>query len=66
MIKITTLELEDIIKPQYFDISIFGLNAQNGESVKFKFEIVDVYKGSLYDDTALTGINIEFSRPLEH
>ena len=39
---------------------------QNGEEVNFKFEIADIYKGDLYDDTAITGITIEFSRPAGH
>lgn len=55
---ICTLELEDTLKPQY--ISLFGLHlsAKSGEESRFTFEIEDVYKGTKYDDTAITGIEI--------
>lgn len=60
---ITNIELEDTIKPQYIDISSFGLNAKSGKEAKFKFEIVDVYKGEKYEDTAITAISFEIYTP---
>lgn len=63
---ITTIVLEDIIKQQYIDISEFDLKVQNGETAKFKFEINDVYSGTKYDDTCITGLLIEFSGRTGH
>lgn len=60
---VTNIELEDTINPQYIDIKSFGLKAKSGEEAKFKFEIVDVYKGEKYEDTAITGISVEFWTP---
>lgn len=57
---ISNIELEDTINPQYINIEEFGLKAKFGEEVKFKFEIVDVYEGQKYDDTAITGIVVDF------
>lgn len=63
---ITTIVLEDTIKQQYIDISQFNLKVQNGETAKFKFEINDVYEGTKYDDTCVTGLLIEFSGRTGH
>lgn len=60
---VTNIELEDTMKPQYIDISSLNLKVKNGEEAKFKFEIVSVYKGEKYEDTAITGIEIDFSGP---
>lgn len=57
---IANIELEDTINPQYINIEEFGLKTKFGEEVKFSFEIVDVYEGKKYDDTALTGIVVDF------
>ena len=57
---IANIELEDTINPQYINIEEFGLKTKFGEEVKFNFEIVDVYEGKKYDDTALTGIVVDF------
>ena len=63
---ITTIVLEDTIKQQYIDISEFNLKVQNGETAKFKFEINDIYKGTKYDDTCVTGLLIEFTGRTGH
>ena len=60
---ICTLELEDTLKPQYFDISEFGLNVTADEEADFGFEIKDTYPGDKYEDTVLTGIEFEFWTP---
>lgn len=56
---ICDLELLDTMKPQYISLSGLHLSANNGENSVFKFEIADVYKGDKYDDTVITGIEIE-------
>ena len=56
---ICTLELMDTFKPQYISLSGLHLSAKSGEESCFTFEIEDVYKGSKYDDTVITGIEIE-------
>lgn len=63
---VTTIVLEDVIKQQYIDISEFDLKVQNGETAKFKFEINDVYEGTKYNDTCITGLLIEFSGRTGH
>ena len=63
---VTTIVLEDTIKQQYIDISKFNLKVKNGEKAKFKFEINDVYKGTKYNDTCITGLLIEFSGRTGH
>lgn len=63
---VTTIVLEDIIKQQYIDISKFNLKVQNGEKARFKFEINDIYKGTKYNDTCITGLLIEFSGRTGH
>lgn len=57
---VATLLLEDTIKPQFFDISQLNLTIGSGEEAQFRFEIADVYPGSTYDDTCITGIFIDF------
>lgn len=57
------LHLLDTMKPQYFDISPLGLSAPAGERIKFRFVIEDVYPGEKYEDTCVTGIEIEFWTP---
>ena len=57
---VANIELEDTINPQYINIEEFGLKTKFGEEAKFSFEIVDVYEGERYDDTAITGIVIDF------
>lgn len=56
---IATLELEDSMKPQFISLSGLHLSAKDGADSTFRFEIADVYPGDKYNDTALTGIEIE-------
>lgn len=56
---IATLELEDSMKPQFISLSGLHLSARDGEDSTFRFEIADIYPGDKYEDTALTGIEIE-------
>ncbi len=56
---VTTLEIEDSMKPQFISLSSLHLSARDSEESTFRFEIADVYPGDKYDDTALTGIEIE-------
>jgi len=58
------IELTDTIKPQYFPL--YDLAGACGVSTLFRFEIADVYKGSAYEDTCLTGIVFGFSGPFGH
>ncbi len=60
------ITLHDTIHPQYIDISPVKMTAGDGCLAKFRFEIAEVYKGTLYDDTCLTGIVIEFDGRGEH
>lgn len=60
---ICTLELKDTPKPQYISLGGLGLSAKNGEESCFRFEIEKVYKGTKFDDTAITGIEIEMDTP---
>ncbi len=54
------ITLHDTIHPQYIDISPVKMTVGDVGLAKFRFEIAEVYKGTLYDDTCLTGIVIEF------
>ncbi len=54
------LELLDTFKPQYISLKGLRLSAGNNENSVFKFEIADVYKGDMYSDTAITGIEVRF------
>ena len=54
------LELEDTINPQYFTIPQGDIRVANGEEVTFKFEIEEVYPGTVYEDTCITGIVVDF------
>ena len=60
---VADLLLEDTIQPQYFSIRALGLWAASGEEFTLRFEIADVYPGSVCKDTAITGIELEFSTP---
>lgn len=60
---ICDISLKDDYRPQNFDLAEYDLHAASGDKTKFKFEIADIYAGDLYDDTALTGISIEFWTP---
>ena len=54
------LALEDTINPQYFTIPQGDIRVANGEEVTFKFVIEEVYPGTVYEDTCITGIVIDF------
>ena len=58
---IGTIHLEDTMKPQYIDLSPLQLTVGNGREAKFRFEITEVYKGTKYEDTCITGIEIGFT-----
>ena len=59
----TTLLLKDSIQPQYFDLSEFCLHADSGADSVVKLEIASVYPGETYEDTAITGVELEFWTP---
>lgn len=56
-----TLLLQDVRKPQYFDLSGMNLSVDSGVETVFRLVIEDVYPGAKYEDTALTGIVFEFA-----
>jgi len=58
--------LEDTMKPQYIDISELNMQVVNGTEAEFRFEIEEVYEGSKYDDTCITGIVVEFDGRTAH
>ena len=49
------LNLEDSRSDQVFDIGTFGRN-KNGSDLILKFEILEIYKGDKFNDTAITEI----------
>lgn len=57
-----TIHLKDCIEPQYIDVSALNMCVSNGREAVFRFEIADVYPGTKYEDTCITGILLEFSR----
>ncbi len=57
-----TILLKDCMEPQYIDVSALNMSVGNGREAVFRFEIADVYPGTKYEDTCLTGILIDFSR----
>lgn len=55
------IELKDIIESQTFEekINIYNSNYQyDTPFVLLKFEIIDVYKGTKYDDTCISEMNV--------
>lgn len=57
------LELKDTIQPQYFNVwEDNGYQLIPSQEINLKFEIVDVYEGTKYDDTAITFLNVEFKK----
>lgn len=56
-------DLKDIFSPQYISLEGYNIHADSGEEAVFKFVIKDVYKGDKYDDTAITGIIVDFFTP---
>jgi len=61
-----TITLEDTMLPQYVDLSPVSIRVSNGCEAKFRFEITDVYKGTKYDDTCISGIVVEFEGRYAH
>lgn len=55
------LELEDTIYPQYFLLPPDDIKVAEGDEITFRFVIEDVYPGTLYEDTCLTGLVMEFT-----
>ena len=55
------LELEDTIYPQYFLLPPDDIKVAEGDEITFRFVIEDVYPGTTYEDTCLTGLVIEFT-----
>ncbi|MDE6847183.1 MAG: leucine-rich repeat domain-containing protein [Lachnospiraceae bacterium] len=55
------LELEDTIYPQYFSLPWEDIMSVDGGEITFRFVIEDVYPGTLYEDTCLTGLVVEFT-----
>lgn len=55
------LELEDTIKPQYFMLPWEDIMVADGGEITFRFVIEDVYPGTVYEDTCLTGLVMEFT-----
>ncbi len=54
------LELEDTIYPQYFNLPFDAIKAADAVDIDFTFVIEDVYEGTTYEDTCLTGLIIDF------
>lgn len=57
------IDLEDTYSPQIISLEGYDIHAASGEEVVFKYVIKDVYKGDKYDDTAITGIIMDFYTP---
>ena len=55
------LELEDTIKPQYFTLPWEDIMVADGGEITFRFVIEDIYPGTVYEDTCLTGLVMEFT-----
>lgn len=60
------LELEDTIFPQYFALPAADIIVPNGGTLEARFIIEEVYPGSLYEDTCLTGLVMEFEGRSSH
>ncbi len=60
------LQLEDTILPQYFTLPEDDIKVLSGEMIEFEFVIEDVYSGTHYEDTCITGIVMEFTGRYAH
>lgn len=60
------LELEDTMQPQYFKLPEDDIKVLNGGMLEVRFEILEVYPGSVYEDTCLTGLIMEFTGRYAH
>lgn len=54
------LELEDTMNPQYFTLPFDAVKAADSVDIHFQFTIEEVYAGTKYEDTCLTGLVIDF------
>ncbi len=55
-----TITLEDTMQPQYIDLSPVNMKVGNGCEANFRFEITEVYPGTKYDDTCISGLIVEY------
>lgn len=60
------LELEDSINPQYFTLPFDTIKAADGVDIHFRFVIEEVYAGTTYEDTCLTGLVVDFMGRRSH
>lgn len=61
------LELEDTMKPQVFDIEYMQEpNSDELKPIKTEFEILEVYEGDKYSDTALTVLQVNCESNVGH
>jgi hypothetical protein len=54
------LELEDTMMPQIFDVNYKTSHAEKLYPIKAEFEILEVYKGEKYEDTAINTLCVGF------
>lgn len=60
------LDLEDTIYPQYFTLPVDAIKAADGVDIHFRFVIEEVYPGTKYEDTCLTGFVVEYMGRRSH
>lgn len=60
------ITLEDTMNPQFIDVTPVQMKVGNGFDANFRFEIAEVYEGTKYEDTCLTGILIDFEGKYAH
>lgn len=60
------LHLEDTIRPQYFLLPEGDIRAVDSGTIEFRFVIEEVYPGTLYEDTCLTGLVLDFRGRFGH
>lgn len=60
------ITLEDTMNPQYIDVTPVQMKVGNGFDSNFRFEIAEVYEGTKYEDTCITGIVIDFEGKYAH
>ncbi len=60
------ITLEDTMNPQFIDVRPVQMKVGNGFDANFRFEIAEVYAGSKYEDTCLTGLLIDFEGKYAH
>ncbi|MGN0430326.1 MAG: NADase-type glycan-binding domain-containing protein [Acetatifactor sp.] len=60
------MTLLDTRQPQYIDLTPFQLQVANGDEATFQFEIAQVYEGTTYENTCITGMVIDFDGRAGH